>query len=206
MKRKLKLLLNFKETKDSDLSALGYCVANRMTGNEHFPDPGMLIIELHEISRQFQKALTDAWSRDREKVEIKNRVRDLLIKKLKQVGEFVITESKGAEGALLSSGFNFYKPVDEVIIKAPTNFRIKPGPNPGEIIMQVKRVKGARSYLYQWTPNPVTPQSIWQSIPDTRCKKTIESLPLGVDYAFRMAAVGSRNQLLYTNILTRYIS
>ncbi|MFL5745526.1 MAG: hypothetical protein ACJ751_12725 [Niastella sp.] len=72
--------------------------------------------------------------------------------------------------------------------------------------MQISRVKGARSYLYQWTPNPVTSESIWQSIPGTRCKKTIKSLPLGVNYAFRMVAIGSRNQLLYTNILSRYIS
>ena len=177
-----------------------------MRDNERFPDPGMLIIELHEISTQFQSAVGDARSRDMEKVAIKNSIRVLLIQKLKQVGEFVIRESKGAEGHLLSSGFDLYKPVDEVVIKAPINFKIKPGPNPGEIIMQVSRVKGARSYLYQWTPFPVTSESIWQSIPDTRCKKTIKKLPLGVNYAFRMAAVGSRNQLLYTNILSRYIS
>jgi hypothetical protein len=203
---KKKLLLNFKETRDSDLGMLAYTVANKMTENERFPDSGMLIIELHEITRQFQSAVIDARSRDMEKVAIKNSIRVLLIQKLKQVGEFVKTESKGEEGHLLSSGFDLYKPVDEVVIKAPANFKIKPGPNPGEIIMQVSRVKGARSYLYQWTPNPVTSESIWQSIPDTRCKKTITRLPLGIDYAFRMAAVGSRNQLLYTNILSRYIS
>jgi len=205
-KRELKLLMNFKETREGDLCTLGNAVANKMTDNEHFPDPGMLIIELRELSNQFQCALSDALSRDVEKIGVKNSIRLLLIQKLKQVSEFVIKESKGADVALLSSGFNLYKPVDEVVIKAPANFKIKPGPNPGEIIMQVSRVKGARSYLYQWTPNPVTSDSVWQSIPDTRCKKTITRLPLGVDYAFRMAAVGSRNQLLYTNILSRYIS
>jgi len=203
---KKKLVLNFKETRDPDLGMLAYTVANKMTDNERFPDPGMLIIELHEITRQFQSAVVDAMSRDMEKVAIKNSIRILLIQKLKQVGNFVITESKGAEIPLLSSGFDLYKPGDEIVIKAPANFKIKPGPNPGEIIMQISRVKGARSYLYQWTPNPVTAESIWQSVPDTRCKKTIKKLPLGINYAFRMAAVGSRNQLLYTNILSRYIS
>jgi len=144
---KKKIMLNFKETRDPDLAVLGQTVANRMLGNEQFSDPGMLIIELQEISRQFQSALTDAWSRDREKIAIKNSIRVLLIQKLKQVGEFVITESKGTEAPLLSSGFDLYKPVDEVVIKVPKNFSIKPGPNPGEIIMQVSRVKGARSYL-----------------------------------------------------------
>ena len=203
---KKKLMLNFKETRDPDLAMLGYTVAHHMSGNEHFPDPGMLIIELREISLQFQSAIGEARSRDMGKVAVKNNIRVLLIQKLKQVGEFVITESKGTERFLLSSGFDLYKPIDEVVISEPTNFQIKPGKNPGEIIMQVSRVKGARSYLYQWTPHPVTKESRWESIADTRCKKTIKGLPLGVNYAFRMAAVGARNQLLYTNSLSRYIS
>ncbi len=199
-------MLNFKDTRDSDLAVVGYRVAERMTGNENFSDPGLLIIDLQELAQQFQHALSEALSRDREKIAVKNNIRVLLIERLKQVGEFVIRESNGDAVALLSSGFRLYKEDDEVVIKAPANFRIKPGPNPGEIIMQVSRVIGARSYLYQWTRNPVTAESVWESVADTRCKKTITKLPLGIDYAFRMAAVGSRNQLRYTNILSRYIS
>ncbi|MFL5745527.1 MAG: hypothetical protein ACJ751_12730 [Niastella sp.] len=102
---KKKLVLNFKETRDPDLGMLAYTVANKMTDNECFPDPGMLIIELHEITRQFQSAVVDAMSRDMEKVAIKNSIRILLIQKLKQVGNFVITESKGAETLFVKQWF-----------------------------------------------------------------------------------------------------
>jgi hypothetical protein len=207
---KKKLSLNFKETKDSDLAMLALTVATKMADNEHFPDPGMLIIELGEIGKQFFQAVVDAQSRDLVKVAIKNDLRVLAIKKLKQVGEFVLAHAPdldtGSELALYSSGFDLIRSEDEVILKSPKDFKIMPGPNPGEMILKVRRVRGARSYLYQWTPAPLTKESAWESIADTRCKKIITKLPLGVNYLFRMAAIGSRNQILYTEPLSRYIS
>jgi hypothetical protein len=203
---KRKLALNFKETRDSDLYGLACAVVQKMTENEHFPDPGMLIIELEELKNQFRGAMTDAALKDREKIAYKNNVKVSLIQKLKQVGEFVLVESKGAELPMITSGFSLYKPVDEITLKKPAQFRITPGKNPGEMIMQVRRVKGARSYLYQWTPFPITSESVWESVVDTRCKKVISKLPLGVQYCFRMAAVGAHKQIIYTEPLYRYIS
>jgi hypothetical protein len=204
MKRKISL--NFVETDDSELSLLGDVVVHKMTGNEYFSDPGMLIIELHEITAQFRKSVSEAFLGDRERIAYKNNVRALLIKKLKQVGKFVQTEANGSETLLLSSGFTTIKPTGEIVIKEPVDFQITPGSQPGEMILKVRRVIGARSYLYQWTPAPLTPESVWESIADTRCKKTIIGLPLGINYFFRMAAVGSRNQIIYTVALSRYIS
>lgn len=203
---KIKLALNFKETNDGDLSNIAFSVVQHMEGNEYFPDPGMLIIELREISNQFLKAMAEAGKRDLEKISIKNDVRKLLIKKIKQVGEFVKEESKGAETAMISSGFSLFKPVDEIILKKPTDFTIKPGHNQGEIIMQVRRVEGARSYMYEWTPAPFTQESVWESVLDTRCKRVISGLPLGINYCFRMAAVGARKQIVCTDVKSRYIS
>src|SRR5689334_20365026 len=203
---KRKLALNFKETKDSDLYGLADCVVQKMTDNEHFPDPGMLIIELKETKEQFKDAMTDAALKDRLKITYKNNVKVNLIKKLKEVEAFVLTESNGAELPMITSGFSLYKPVDEITLKKPALFRITPGKNPGEMIMQVRRVKGARSYLYQWTPFPITSESVWESAVDTRCKKVISKLPLGVNYCFQMAAVGAHKQILYTDPLYRYIS
>lgn len=204
---KRKLALNFKETKDSELLyGIAFTVVDKMDGNGYFPDPGMLIIELRESCNQFSKAMSEAGTRDLIKIAIKNDVRAILIKKLKQVGEFVLTHSNGAETAMLSSGFPLVKLHDEIILRTPANFRITPGPRQGEIIMQVRRVIGARSYLYRWTPFPVTPESIWQSVIDTRCKKIIAGLPLGINYCFQMAAIGSNSQIKFTQELSRYIS
>ena len=203
---KKRLTLNFKETRDSDLATLALTVANKMADNEHFPDPGMLIIELGEIGNQFLKAVADARSRDLEKVAYKNNLRILVVKKLKEAGEFVLIHAAGKELPLITSGFDLIKSVDKVILKSPKDFKIMPGPKPGEMILKVRRVPGARSYLFQWTPAPLTNESVWESIVDTCCKKVISGLPLGVEYFFRMAAIGSRRQIIYTQPLSRYIS
>jgi hypothetical protein len=204
MKRKINL--NFKDIYDPELNMLAFRVAERMTNNTYFPDPGFLVIELNELCPQFNKALAHVGSRDMEKIAHKNNLRALLIKKLKEIGDFVIKEAKGEELHLISSGFPLIKPVDEVILDTPRNFSIMPGPKPGEMILKVSRVKGARSYFYQWTPAPLTNESVWESIPDTRCKKIITGLPLGVNYLFRMAVIGSRNQIIFTKPLSRYVS
>lgn len=203
---KKRLALSFKETNDSSLIMVGFRVHSSMTENEYFPDPGMLIIELLELTNQFNSTVVDAGLGDRGKISIKNDVRALLIKKLKKVGEFVQEHANGGETALLSSGFPLVKPLDEIQLKDPRDFKILPGPHPGEIIMKVRGVKGAKSYIFQWTPAPVTPESIWETAYDTRCKRVISGLPLGINYCFRMAAVGSHNQIIYTRVLSRYIS
>lgn len=203
---KKRLALSFKETIDSSLIIVGMRVHSSMTGNEYFPDPGMLIIELLELTNQFNSAVAEAALGDRQKISVKNDVRALLIKKLKKVGEFVQDHANGAETPLLSSGFPIIKPLDEIHLKDPRDFKILPGPNPGEIIMKVRGVKGARSYIYQWTPAPVTAESVWETLYDTKCKKVISGLPLGINYCFRMAAVGAHNQIIYTRVLSRYIS
>lgn len=201
-----RLGLNFKETKDADLYVVAYRVYTKMIENDNFPDPGMHIIELGELMKQFETAMSEAGSGDRVKISIRNDVRELLVKKLKRIGEFVQNEANGAEALLYSSGFSLVKHWDEIYLHSPGEFKILPGPNPGEIIMKVRAVKGARSYQYEWTPAPASPESKWESITDTRCKKTISGLPLGVNYCFRMAVVGARSRVIYTEVLSRYIS
>lgn len=203
---KKKLALNFLETSDSDLHVLAARVAICMTDNAHFSDPGMLIIELNETNAQYSKSLADAGLGDRAKVAIKNDLRAILIKRLKQIAEFVQNEANGEELPLVSSGFPTMKPTGEIILEEPIEFQIMPGPQPGDMILKVRRVIGARSYLYQWTPAPLTSESVWESVPDTRCKRVISGLPLGINYCFRMAAVGAHNQIIYTRVLSRYIS
>jgi hypothetical protein len=203
---KRRLALNFKETRDADLYIVACRVYSKMIENENFPEPGMLIIELGEITKQFENAMSEAAFGDRVKIAIRNDVRALLIKKLKKVGEFVQNEANGAETLLFSSGFPIIKPLEEIYLRSPGDFKIMPGPKPGEIIMKVRAVKGARSYQYEWTPAPAGPDSKWETITDTRCKKVISGLPLGVNYCFRMAVVGARSRVVYTEVLSRYIS
>ena len=203
---KKRLSLNFKDYKDIDLNMIAIDIGFKMTDNVNFPDAGSMVDELKAFSNQYFDALSAASYRDMEKVAIKNQIRVLLIKSLKQLGLHVIQVAQGKETLLLSSGFPLTKPKGETILSEPQEFKVSPGRNYGEVILKVKRVHGARSYLYRYTPDPITENSVWESIIGTRCKKTIKDLPLGHKIWFEMAAIGPNDQVVYTKRIWRYIS
>lgn len=201
-----KLSLNIRKHKDGELNIYAMYILHSLTDNEHFPDVGPLLEPIRETGDQYQKALYTALNGDIVNISIKNDLREKLIMLLRELGEWIQKRSNGADTPLITSGFLIAKPKDEIQLVEPEDFRILPGKNSGEIIMRVKRVIGAKAYLFQYTPDPLTPESKWEIISCTTCKKTITNLPLGVKYLFRMAAIGPRDQVVYTNILSRYIA
>jgi hypothetical protein len=203
---KKRLSLSFKDYRDEQLNVLAIIVVSKMTGNENFPDAVPLLDELKDLSKRYFDALSAACLRDMEKVAIKNQLRLHLIMALKQLGLHVIQVAKGNETLLLSSGFPLTKPKGETVLSEPKDFKVSPGRNYGEVILKVKRVHGAKSYLYRYTPDPVTENSVWESIIGTRCKKTIKNLPLGHKIWFEMAAIGPNDQVVYTKRIWRYIA
>jgi hypothetical protein len=67
-------------------------------------------------------------------------------------------------------------------------------------------VKGAKAYMFQYARDPLTDESQWETVTSTQRKKVIANLPLGVKFLFRMAAIGARNQVVYTNVLGRHVA
>ena len=201
-----KLSLNIRKHKDGELNNYARCILHSLTDNEYFPDVAPLLTPIRETSDQYQTALYSSFNGDILYINIKNDLREKLILQLRELGEWIQKRSNGAEIPLKSTGFLITKPKEAIELTEPTEFRILPGKNNGEIIMKVKRVIGAKAYLFQYTPDPLTPESKWEAFYCTTCKKTITNLPLGVKYLFRIAVIGPRDQVLYTNILTRYIA
>lgn len=204
MKKTLALSVN--DFSDLELQDIAMKITGGMTNNEHLPKSAAVAKEFGVLVNRFIKATAKAKSRDLVQVSRKNDIRQMLIIKMKELGALVINEANGQLTPLISSGFPLAERVQEVILKDPEGFKVLPGANNGEIIMQVRRVIGAKSYLYQYTPDPLTAGSVWETTPDTRCKKTIANLPLGVKFWFRMAAIGPKNQVVYTRELWRYVA
>jgi hypothetical protein len=73
--------------------------------------------------------------------------------------------------------------------------------------MKIKRVAGARAYMYQYTSDdPANKDCKWQTIYETKGKAVIKGLPLGVQFWFRVAVIGRGGAVVYTETLSRYIS
>jgi hypothetical protein len=157
--------------------------------------------------------MTDASLGDMYHILIKSDLKEKLIALLRELGEWVEKKandidspSNGIDAVLCSSGFRMAKPRSEVELKNPTEFCVLPGKKNGQIILQVKRVKGAKAYLYKYTRDPLADNSQWETISSTQRKIVISNLPLGVKFLFQVAAIGPRNQAAYTEIMSRYIA
>lgn len=201
-----KLALNFRNHSGPDLITDAHRVVNKLADNEYFPEVKPMLAPILETAKQLQLAVVNASDGDSLKIIIKNDIKEKLIALLRELGDWIEKHSNGDDLAMVSSGFMLAKPRKEISLQAPVEFMIMPGKNMGEIIMQVKRVNGAKAYMFQYTPDPLTDDSKWKTINSTKRKIVITQLPLGVKFFFRMAAIGPRNQVVYTITLFRYIA
>lgn len=201
-----KLALSFRKLNENDLVGLALAVVDKLDNNERFPEAKPMLAPILETATQLRLAVSEASLGDSLKIIIKNDFKEKLIALLREIGDWIERHSNGDELALISSGFKLARPRKEISLQNPVEFIILPGKNMGEIIMQVKRVNGAKAYVYQYTPAPLTDNSKWETISSTKRKIVLKQLPLGVKYLFRMAAIGARNQVVYTGTLFRYIA
>lgn len=205
----MRLALNLRDVPDGEIREIAAHIVMRMTGNADFPDTAELVKELALLHDRYLKTMAVAASRSKQDIARKNNCKQEVITKIKELGVYVDKAVKGKDNEevlLYSSGFPLAKVGGDTELIKPKNFSISPGKQFGEMIMQIKRVPGARSYLYEYTADPVTRESVWQGIGDTRCKKVLNNLPLGVKCWFRVAVIGSRGQLIRTEALWRYVS
>jgi hypothetical protein len=207
--KKKPLLLNFTPYSDANFQTLAYRVVTSMTANENFPDAHDAVHNLERVADQYSKALADAGTGDRVKISFKNDVKALLIIQMRALGEYVISKANGSETALLTSGFPIPTNNGTEKLQRPDRFIVLPGKN-GEIILKIKRVTGVKAYVYQYTTNDpyanAHTESHWQSVYETKSKTTIKDLPLGVQFWFRVGAIGRGGEIVYTFAISRYIS
>jgi hypothetical protein len=201
-----KLALSFRKYSEPNLLAIAYSTTHSIADNGDFPDLLPLLPPIQQTAEQFQVAVTNARLGDTLKIMIKNDLKEKLITLLRELGELVEKKSNGDELTLIRSGFILAKPPREATLQKPEEFEVLPGKINGQIILQIKRVKGAKAYLYQYTRDPLTDNNQWESITSTKRKIVISDLPLGVKFLFQVVAIGSHNKATYTDILGRFIA
>jgi len=203
----LSITNGFKKMSDPKLETRSYQILTAMTDNPNFTTPTPTIADMTALIGEFFDALSQCKDGDRLKVAIKNQKREALIDALHLWAGYVLFQSAGDSVKALSSGFNIGKtPAPAPPITKPENFRIQNGSNPGELIGKVKREKGVITYLYQYATDAMLAQENWQSIPCSKSSCIIDSLQQGTKYNCRVAAIGAREQIMYSDTLSRIVA
>ncbi len=201
--RNFKITNGFADMTDTDLRKKTDYIISQMEDNPAFPAPSPTLQEITATLDAFIAAVLAAINGDRIAVAYKHVVRGTLVRQLHLLGNYVLFVAAGDEIKAMTSGFTISKvPQATAAISVPDKLVLSNGPNRGELL-RFRRVVGARAYMYQITPFPVTAESKWDSSLSTVCKMKFTGLERGREYACRVAAIGVKQQVMYSDVVSR---
>ena len=183
-----KIVLGFYKLSDPAFETKALAIVAAMTGNPNLPSPTPPLADLSTAVQNYSGALSAAPTRDKLKVSIKNDMRSNLETVLQNLSFNVNSETSNPQPMSL-----------------PENFKVELGANSGEVVISVNSVPGARSYIYQYTPFPVTTDSKWENAYSSSSSNTISNLDVLKQYCFRIVITGPRDQSAQTGVITKTV-
>jgi len=205
MNRKPKALLRFTRLSCAGLLAKTESIINAMSGNPHFPSPDPAIATVATANAAYADALQAADTGSRADIAAKNQHRNALQQLLKELAGYVNFTAKGDRAVLLTSGFDINNDGLPAVITKPAGLKVLNGPNSGELISKVPIVDGSRSYSHEYSLDPALADASWKPHSCTRSKFIFKGLQPGKQYFVRVGAVGSKDQKVYSDVISRIV-
>lgn len=198
------IVYSFKRQSDSEIITTGYRITGKMDNNPNFTDAPAELEEAKQLLPELQTSVSNAKGRDIEAVNLKNDNKARFISLLIVLAQYVTEKCNGDRGMLLSSGFPISgdkSNQDDPIIQ---QLEVELGP-PGEATTQVKRLRGARAYMHQYTTESPTTGTKWVSEGSKQPYYTFSGLNSMAKYWFRVVAISQDGQTVYSPVVTRVV-
>lgn len=113
--------------------------------------------------------------------------------------------SKGNRAIAETSGLKWAKdPSPAPDITKPANFKVIITDQVGVVKMSVDTVKGGLAYMHQYTTDATLTN--WNTHTCTKKQCTIAGLTPGVEYFWRVGVVGSKDQVMFSDVISRRAS
>jgi hypothetical protein len=126
-------------------------------------DPPAALDTTIKLLPEFQSLVSHSIGRNIEVVAHKKEKKLVLSSLLTEVADYATLTCKSDRGMLFSSGFPIageHNNKDEPVIE---ELQVELGP-PGIATTRVKRLRGARAYIHQYTDEPPTAKTIWAHV------------------------------------------
>jgi len=190
--------------KERDLVTLGYRVTDKMENNTVFPAPPAALADLKKALPEFQIALTNAKSRDKEMIAIKNKQKANILALLEELANYVVLTCKGDKAFILSSGFDVTEGQSNPTAPSIQALEVELGAA-GEATTRVKKTAGGVAYLHQYATEAPGPNTVWISEGNTTGIHKFTGLSSDKRYWFRVVVVGRKGQKAYSPVVSRSI-
>ena len=196
----------FDRLSDDNLLARTQFIYAQMLGNVNFLTPDPPLTSVLVAINDFKDALMEARTGNKQSIAVKNEKKEALIDIMHKLGNYVLFIAKENAVIATSSGFHIARnPTPLPTITAPQEFEVSNGSGSGQLALSARRVPGARAYLFEYTPEPMTAESVWTSQVGTRPGIVFSNLQSGNRYWCRVGAVGINSQLEYTDPVARIV-
>ena len=198
-----RVIKSFKKLTDANILTFGQNVTASMAAAvATFPTPVPSLADINAELVKYAELLQTSASRDKVQVQLKNISKFALTRMLSQLADYVNTTTTDS-AALASSGFVLNKMPQPITISHPENPVLTDGDGSGKLTFKFKAVKGASSYLFQYTSDATLQENSWISFPATTTYFTFTGLTKGTIYYCRVMAVGANKQVKSSIVLNR---
>lgn len=193
-----KIKLNLKDLSVNDLVAKARQIGSALKTNPNFPTPQPTVAQIEAAADDLEasQAAAHAARQDAQmKTSIAHEKTDSLMGLLRQVAGYVESVAGDDETKILSAGMTMKSTATTPsTVFAPTGLSATAGEHEGEIDLSWDRTKGARSYVIERSPDPLTQTSWVHQGVALKSAATINGLTSGARYWFRVAAVSNNGQ------------
>lgn len=200
----LRITNGFEKMTDLDfLGKVRFIVAEMLGASSNFPTPDPTLASVTGLANAFEQAINNAEAGGSYDKSVRDSKKQELIDTMHNLGDYVLFTAKGDRLIAESSGFTIAKtPSSQPPIEKPVGIELSDGQNAGEMQLVFKSVKGAKSYMYQLTPDAAD-ETKWVTSYGTIRKNLFTGLESGKKYYVRVVALGTNNQVVYSDVFAR---
>jgi len=200
------LIKSYVNFSDANLDLKCKEIILKLTNNPNFPSTQPTLEVFTEIYNAYSTALSKATSRDKDAVAIKKAAKVRLVASMRLLAISIENQCMGDRVKMVNSGFDLASDGENVpALAAPESFNVQEGLNAGEIRSILTGTGKAISYLHEYSLTPPNVNTIWTSHAASTADQTLKGLPHSTRVYFRAAMIGSKNQIVYTDVISRMV-
>jgi hypothetical protein len=194
-----KVLVNVRRQNDADAAAYALGILTAMTSNPDYPLATPFVTAMQNSYDEYSAKASVAATGNRAQIAEKNVAKKDLGVKVAALGNYINLTRPNDRPAQLGTAFKLNKEFRTPVVLQPIKeFVVAYGAVSGSLDLSVKKGKGTRSIVFEYTTVPPTNSTQWISCTATKSKCTITGLTPAENVWVRAIAIGTRDQILYT--------
>jgi hypothetical protein len=169
-----------------------------------FPTPTPTMPDFLEAIEEFQSTVNNAATGDKNKIAARDAQKEVLVGFLHLLGYYVLYAAAGNRQTAALSNFTLAKePTPQPEMQKPAEVKLALGDQTGIMYVRVKQVRTAVAYMHQYSTDPTLKDESWVNHVCSTTKCTFEGLTPGTTYYVRVGAIGRKEQVKFSDVVSR---